>query len=84
MKNDKESGFISHLTELRTRIINSFIFLFLFFVVCYFFAEYIYGFLVEPYAQAIKNDGTERRLSSSHLQTSAVGCRETCSNAQTI
>ena len=62
MKNDKESGFISHLTELRTRIINSFIFLFLFFVVCYFFAENIYGFLVEPYANAVKNDDLDRRL----------------------
>ncbi len=53
-KTDREGGFISHLTELRTRLINSFIFLFLFFVICYFFAEYIYGFLVEPYAEAVK------------------------------
>ena len=61
-KNDKEGGFISHLTELRTRLINSFIFLFVFFIICYFFAEYLYGFLVEPYAQAVKGDGTQRRL----------------------
>ena len=61
-KNDKEVGFVSHLTELRKRLINSFIFLFVFFIICYFFSEYIYGFLVDPYAQAVKNDGTERRL----------------------
>ncbi len=45
---EKDGGFISHLTELRKRLINSFIFLIIFFVVCYFFAEYIYGFLVDP------------------------------------
>ena len=61
-KNDKETGFISHLTELRSRLINSMIFLFAFFVICYFFAEYIYGFLVDPYAQAVKEDDSGRRL----------------------
>ena len=63
-----EGGFISHLTELRKRLINSFIFLFIFFVLCYFFAEYIYGFLVEPYSNAVKNDGIERRLIFTALQ----------------
>ena len=67
-KNDKESGFISHLTELRSRLINSFIFLFAFFVICYFFAEYIYGFLVNPYAEAVKDDGSDRRLIFTALQ----------------
>ena len=65
---DKESGFISHLTELRKRLINSFIFLIIFFVACYFFAEYLYGFLVEPFALAVKNDGFERRLIFTALQ----------------
>jgi len=68
IKNEKEGGFISHLTELRSRLIHSFIFLFIFFILCYFFAEYLYGFLVEPYAQAVKNDGTERRLIFTALQ----------------
>ena len=67
-KNEKEGGFISHLTELRSRLIHSFIFLFVFFILSYFFAEYLYGFLVEPYAQAVKNDGTERRLIFTALQ----------------
>ena len=64
----KKSGFISHITELRTRLIHSFIFLFVFFIFCYFFAEYLYGFLVEPYAQAVKNDSIERRLIFTALQ----------------
>ena len=65
---DKEGGFISHLAELRKRIIHSFIFLFIFFVACYFFAENLYAFLVEPYAKVVKNDGTERRLIFTALQ----------------
>ena len=69
MSNDEnESGFISHLTELRKRLINSFIFLFLFFVGCYFFAENIYGFLVDPFAKAVKDDGSQRRLIFTALQ----------------
>jgi sec-independent protein translocase protein TatC len=68
MKNDHESGFISHLTELRKRLIHSFIFLFIFFILCYFFSEYLYGFLVEPYAEAVKNNGIQRRLIFTALQ----------------
>ncbi len=67
-KNENDSGFISHLVELRKRLIHSFIFLFVFFIVCYFFAEYLYGFLVEPYSEAVKNDGIERRLIFTALQ----------------
>jgi sec-independent protein translocase protein TatC len=69
MKNsENEGGFISHLTELRKRLIQSFIFLIIFFVGCYYFAEHLYGFLVEPYANAVKDDGTERRLIFTALQ----------------
>jgi len=66
--NEKEVGFISHLTELRSRLIHSFIFLSAFFIICYFFAEYLYGFLVEPYAKAVKDDDTNRRLIFTALQ----------------
>ena len=65
---DQEGGFISHLAELRKRLIYSFIFLFIFFVSCYLFAENLYGFLVEPFAKAVKNDGTDRRLIFTALQ----------------
>ncbi len=67
-KSENETGFISHLVELRKRLISSFIFLLAFFVVCYFFAEYLYGFLVEPYSKAVKDDGIERRLIFTALQ----------------
>ena len=68
LKEDKESGFISHLSELRKRLIHSFIFLIIFFVFCYIFAEHLYGFLVEPYATAVKDDEIDRRLIFTALQ----------------
>ena len=62
--NDKsqEGSFVSHLTELRKRLIHSLLFIFILFVVGYVFAENIYNFLVEPYANAVKGDGIDRRL----------------------
>ena len=65
---ENEGGFVSHLTELRKRLIHSFIFLIIFFVICYIFAEHIYGFLVDPIAQAVKDDGSSRRLIFTALQ----------------
>ena len=67
-KNETEGGFISHLTELRKRLIHSLIFLSILFVICYYFSEYIYSFLVDPYAQAVKDDDVNRRLIFTALQ----------------
>jgi sec-independent protein translocase protein TatC len=57
-----KTSFVGHLTELRSRLVKSIIYFFFFFVICYFFAENIYGFLVEPYAEAVKDDEVNRRL----------------------
>ena len=59
---DKKTSFVGHLAELRSRLIKSITFLFIFFIVCYFFAENIYSFLVAPYAEAVKDDGIDRRM----------------------
>ena len=67
-KENSENNFISHLVELRKRLINSLIFLMIFFLICYYFSDFIYGFLVDPYAQAVKNDDIERRLIFTALQ----------------
>ena len=67
-KEKSEGGFISHLTELRQRLINSLICLTVLFVICYYFSDHIYGFLVDPYAQAVKDDETQRRLIFTALQ----------------
>ena len=58
----KQGSFVDHLTELRSRLVKSFIYLFICFIISYFFSENIYRFLVEPYAEAVRNDETNRRL----------------------
>ena len=62
-KNNEENGtFISHLSELRSRIIKTFVFLFLAFVICYYFAAEIYNFLVAPYTNVVIEKNLDRRL----------------------
>jgi len=58
----KDNSFTSHFIELRSRLIKSIIFIFLIFIISYTFAEQIYSFLVDPYANAVKDDKTSRRL----------------------
>ncbi len=59
---EKKSTVSEHLIELRSRILKSIIFLIIAFIICYIFSDKIYNFLVDPYAQAVKNDGNNRRL----------------------
>jgi sec-independent protein translocase protein TatC len=59
---NKDSSFIEHLTELRSRLIKSIVYVFIIFVISYTFAENIYSFLVHPYAEAVKDDEVNRRL----------------------
>ena len=61
-KKIKQSSFVEHLTELRSRLVKSIVYLFIFFIVCYFFAENIYSFLLAPYAEAVKDDEVNRRM----------------------
>ena len=64
MNDDKinQSNFVGHLTELRSRLVKSIIYFFIFFILCYLLSENIYSFLVQPYADAVKDDVIERRL----------------------
>ena len=57
-----QNSFVSHLVELRSRLIKALVFIFVIFVFGYIFAENIYNFLVEPYAKAVRDDGLDRRL----------------------
>ena len=50
------------MLKLRSRLLNSLIFIFIVFVISYIYADHIYNFLVEPYANAVKDDQTSRRL----------------------
>ena len=56
------NSFTSHFIELRSRLLNSLIFIFIAFIIAYIFAEHIYNFLVSPYAEAVKDDKVSRRL----------------------
>ena len=58
----ESNSFTSHLIELRSRLLNSLIFIFLVFIISYFFSEQIYNFLVEPYAAAVRDGQNSRRL----------------------
>ncbi|VAW00297.1 Twin-arginine translocation protein TatC [hydrothermal vent metagenome] len=46
---------LEHLVELRTRLIHSFLAILLAFGVCFFFAQDIYNFLLDPFLLAAKN-----------------------------
>ena len=61
-QNDASGSFVGHLTELRSRLIKSFIFLILIFLACYFFSEDIYRFLVQPYSDVVISSELDRRL----------------------
>lgn len=57
---------LDHLIELRGRLIKSLIAFAVAFAICFYFAEQIYAFLVEPYANAVA--GEDRRLIATALQ----------------
>ena len=58
----ESNSFVSHFVELRNRLLNSLIFIFIAFIISYIFAEQIYNFLVAPYADAVKDSEISRRL----------------------
>ena len=61
-KKNNPSSFVGHLSELRSRLVKSFIFLSLLFIVSYIFSTEIYRFLVQPYADAVLDKNLDRRL----------------------
>ena len=61
-KSDQQVNFIGHLVELRTRLIKSFIFFIVAFIISYIYSEKIYSFLVQPYSSAIIENNLDRRL----------------------
>ena len=60
-KSDQQVNFIGHLGELRTRLIKSFIFFIVAFIISYIYSEKIYSFLVQPYSSAIIENNLDRR-----------------------
>ena len=60
--NENQTNFIGHLSELRSRLLKSFIFLLITFIICYIFSSDIYSFLVKPYSDAVIENNLDRRL----------------------
>ena len=61
-KKNNSTSFVGHLSELRSRLIKSFIFLIVLFIISYIFSTEIYRFLVQPYSDAVLNQNLDRRL----------------------
>ncbi len=53
---------LDHLIELRQRLIWSALSVILLFFISYYFAEHLYGFLVQPLADIMEESGRDRRL----------------------
>jgi sec-independent protein translocase protein TatC len=71
-KDIKQASFVEHLTELRSRLIKSFVYLFIFFIICYLFSQEIYSFLLAPYSEAVRDDETNRRMIFTALQETFI------------
>lgn len=59
---ESSAPLIEHLAELRTRLIRAFIAFVIGMLVCFFFAEPILNFLVEPIAEILRERGQDPRL----------------------
>jgi len=60
---DKPMPLIDHLMELRTRLLWSILAFGTAFMICYYFAGQIYGFLAQPLADILQNQGgADRRM----------------------
>jgi len=53
---------LDHLIELRSRLLKSVVALFVAFLICFFFAEPIYGFLTEPLAAILRERRDDPRM----------------------
>ena len=60
--NEGKQPLIQHLVELRSRLIKSLILITVMFVVAYIFADTIYNFLVQPYADAVQGESGRRLI----------------------
>jgi sec-independent protein translocase protein TatC len=67
---DHKMPLLDHLIELRQRLLRSVVALLVAFLVCFFFAEEIFGFLQQPLATALENfvaDERARRMIFTNL-----------------
>jgi len=56
-KNFKEMTIIDHLTELRKRLIWCFVYIIIIFIICFYFADNLFGFLASPLVKLMDTEG---------------------------
>lgn len=59
---ENKQSLLVHLVELRSRLIKTMIMITILFVIFYFFADSIYNFLVQPYADAVEGEEGRRLI----------------------
>ena len=59
---ENKQPLLVHLVELRSRLIKTMIMITILFVIFYFFADSIYNFLVQPYADAVEGEEGRRLI----------------------
>ena len=59
---ENKQPLLVHLVELRSRLIKTMIMITILFVIFYFFADNIYNFLVQPYADAVEGEEGRRLI----------------------
>ena len=59
---ENKQPLLVHLVELRSRLIKTMIMITILFVIFYFFADSIYNFLVQPYANAVEGEEGRRLI----------------------
>ena len=60
--NENKQPLLAHLVELRSRLIKTMIMITLLFFIFYLFADNIYNFLVQPYANAVEGEEGRRLI----------------------
>ena len=59
---DNKLPLLQHLIELRKRLVKSLILISILFIISYIFADTIYNFLVQPYANAVEGEEGRRLI----------------------
>ena len=52
----QEMSLIEHLTELRKRLLWSFLYILIIFIICFYFANQLFSFLAKPLVQLLDTD----------------------------
>ena len=52
----QEMSLIEHLTELRKRLLWSFLYILIIFIICFYFADQLFSFLAKPLVQLLDTD----------------------------